>query len=118
MKVLAIDDDLHILKLIHYGLTRAGLRVQTCNDSARALEYVGSYRPDVILLDIMMPAPDGFALCEALRQNPEYRRIKIFMLTAKSQMGDVEKALALGADDYIVKPFDPEKLASIIWGKV
>ena len=110
-KVLAADDDLNILHLIAFNLELEGYEVCTASDGARALELVTSYQPDVIILDVMMPAMDGFTVCERVR---EFSTTPIIIATAMDAENDKIRGLDLGADDYLVKPFSiPELFARV-----
>jgi len=77
-----------------------------------ALDVIYKYKPDLILLDIMLPRIDGYEVCEIVRLNPEYRNVKIIFLTAKGREVEIAKGLALGADAYIVKPFSNTELVA------
>jgi DNA-binding response OmpR family regulator len=84
--------------------------VRVARDGAEALRAVAERKPDLILLDAMMPVRDGYDVCQTLRADPAFKDVRILMLTAKSRDVDQEKALALGADDYVTKPFSTREL--------
>jgi DNA-binding response OmpR family regulator len=110
-KVLVIDDEPGLLTLVRVGLAQEGFQVLTANSGKDGLRMAYDNRPDVILLDIMMPDMDGFDVCQRLRHVCD---TPILMLTAKTDRQDVIKGLTLGADDYITKPFNLEELRARI----
>lgn len=118
MKILVVDDEENIRKLVKYNLILDGFEVVLAVDGKDGLDKAISEKPDLILLDIMMPEIDGLEVCSRLKKNPETRDIPIFMLSAKGQMQDLEDAYEMGADNYITKPFDVEKLSEIIMFKL
>lgn len=118
MKVLAVDDEQKILTLIAHNLRRASITVKTLSSSSGVYDEVKSWKPVVLLLDINMPIKDGFMVCKEIKSDPETKNTLIFMLSARTQLGDVEKAIQLGADDYLLKPFDALQLADKIRDKV
>ena len=109
MKILVVDDEANIRQLLQYNLQLDGHNVIVAVDGEDGLRKV-SEKPDLILLDVTMPRLDGLQTCVKLKANPKTRSIPVFMLTAKSQLMDAEKAFRAGADDYLTKPFDPDKL--------
>lgn len=118
MKILVVDDEENIRKLVNYNLVLDGFEVIMAIDGKEGLEKAINEKPDLILLDIMMPEIDGLEVCSRLKKNPETRDIPIFMLSAKGQMKDLEDAFDVGADNYITKPFDVDKLSEIILFKL
>jgi DNA-binding response OmpR family regulator len=118
--VLVVDDEPNIVLSLEFLMKREGYNVTTAGDGDAALEAVDAKVPDLILLDINMPKRDGFDVCQTLRANPEYKDVKILMLTAKGRDVDQEKGLALGADDYVTKPFATQdvvaKVAELLAG--
>jgi DNA-binding response OmpR family regulator len=119
-RVLIVDDEPNIVLSLEFLMKREGYNVTTAGDGDAALKAVDAKVPDLILLDINMPKRDGFDVCQTLRANPEYKDIKILMLTAKGRDVDQEKGLALGADDYVTKPFATQdvvaKVAELLAG--
>jgi DNA-binding response OmpR family regulator len=112
--VLVVDDDPLIGRLLEIELRAAGYEVRTATDGARALELAWERRPHVVLADVMMPTMDGFELTRRLRQDERTARVGVIMLSARGQRADRIEGLAMGADDYIVKPFEtPELVARI-----
>jgi len=112
--VLIVDDEKDIVQLIRYNLEREGFKVESALDGDEALKKAGEVKPDLILLDIMLPAKDGYEVIKSLNQNEKTARIPVIFLTAKSAEFDEVLGLELGADDYIVKPISPRKLISRI----
>ena len=108
--VLCADDDEDILALVAFRLERSGYRVLQARDGEEALELAVRERPDIAVLDVMMPKLDGFELTRRLRADEATRRIAIILLTAKTQDGDVEHGFDVGADDYVRKPFSMGEL--------
>jgi two-component system phosphate regulon response regulator PhoB len=109
-KILIVDDEPDAIELVAYNLKQAGFNVVTAKDGAEALEKVKSASPDLIVLDVMLPEMDGFALCRVFKGAPITAGIPIIMLTAKAAEIDRVLGLELGADDYLTKPFSPREL--------
>ena len=109
-KIVVVDDEENIQELVKYNLERNGYDVSCIGTGEEALEEVRSFRPDLILLDLMLPGIDGFEVCRALKGDSKTEHIPIIMLTAKGEESDVVTGLELGAEDYIVKPFSPKVL--------
>jgi len=106
-KILVVDDEPHIVKMVANRLRVSGYDIITAQDGAEGLKKTQEERPDLILLDVLMPVMDGFQMLKKLKDNIATKDIPVIMFTAKGQAGDVEKAVDLGALDYIVKPFTP-----------
>lgn len=113
-KILIVDDEPNILMSLEFLLNQAGFAVRTASDGQAALDAVAEDRPDVVLLDVMMPLKNGFEVCQAIRRDPDCTDVKIVMLTAKGRDVDQEKGLAMGADDYITKPFSTREVVAKI----
>jgi two-component system alkaline phosphatase synthesis response regulator PhoP len=111
-RVLVVEDDKDIADLIVHYLQKAGHVVDTLGSGALAIPRVSSTRPDLIILDLMLPGMDGMRVCEALRHEPATAAIPIIMLTARGEEGDRVAGLELGADDYVTKPFSPKELVA------
>lgn len=111
-KVLVADDEPNIVISLEYLLKREGYTVTVAKDGQEALDAIALERPDLVLLDVMMPRKSGFEVCQAVRANEALQSIKILMLTAKGRDTDVAKGLALGADGYMTKPFSTRELVS------
>jgi len=112
--VLVADDEPNIVVSLEYLLQRAGYEVIVARNGEEALTCVALHRPDMILLDVMLPLKSGFEVCQKIRQTPEWQDIRIIMLTAKGRETEVSKGLALGADAYITKPFSTKDLMADI----
>jgi len=108
--ILIVDDEQDIVDLISYNLSKEGYKVVTANNGIQAVELASTSKPDLVILDIMMPGMDGFEVCRTLRQNPATNGLSIMFLTAKSGEIDQILGLELGADDYIQKPISPRVL--------
>jgi two-component system, OmpR family, alkaline phosphatase synthesis response regulator PhoP len=108
--VLLVDDEPNIVLSLEFLMKQAGYDVRIARDGDAALAAVKDRAPDLILLDVMTPGRDGYEICQTIRSNPAWREVKIVMLTAKSREVEREKGLALGADDYITKPFSTREL--------
>jgi CheY-like chemotaxis protein len=111
-KILVVDDDIDSLKLIGLMLQRSGYEVSAASAGAQALSKAATDRPDLIILDIMMPDMSGLEVCRRLRQAPETKQIPIIMFTAKTLIDDKVAGFEAGADDYLTKPTHPAELAS------
>jgi two-component system, OmpR family, alkaline phosphatase synthesis response regulator PhoP len=108
--VLVVDDEANILLSLEFLMKKAGYDVRLARDGEEALAEIGKARPDLVLLDVMMPKRNGFDVCEAIRANPDWRAVRVILLTAKGRDIEREKGLALGADDYIIKPFSTREV--------
>jgi DNA-binding response OmpR family regulator len=115
-RVLAVDDDPVILRLLQLNLELEGHDVLTAPDGRAGLDAVRAERPDVVLLDVMMPHLDGFEVCAAIRADadPAVAGTPIVFLSAKAQEGDISTGLLAGADAYVTKPFDPLELVELV----
>jgi DNA-binding response OmpR family regulator len=108
--VLVVDDEPNIVLSLEFLMRQAGHEVRVARDGDAALSAIAAQVPDLVLLDVMMPGRDGYEVCEAIRANPACARTRIVMLTARSRDVEREKGLALGADDYVTKPFSTRAL--------
>lgn len=108
--VLVADDDPDILDLITFRLERSGMRVIQARNGMEALEAARLKRPQVVVLDWMMPELTGIEVIEAMRADPELAHLPVMLLTARVQESDVVKGFEAGADDYLTKPFSPQEL--------
>ena len=113
-RVLIVDDEPNIVTALEFLLRRSGYDVQLATNGAEALQQVDAYRPDLVLLDVMMPVKSGYEVCQALRERPDLAHVKIVMLSAKGSEAEVNKGLSLGADLYITKPFSTQELVAAI----
>jgi len=109
-KILVVDDEVYILHILDFSLGAEGYEVITAADGEEAVERARVEKPDLVVLDIMMPKVDGFEACRRLKGNPETNQIPVILLTAKGREVDRQMGMEVGADDYIVKPFSPTKL--------
>lgn len=109
-KILVVDDEPNIVLSLEFLMKQAGFQVRTASDGEVALTAIAAERPDLMLLDVMMPRKNGYEVCQAVRANPDWKDIRIIMLTAKGREVEREKGLALGADDYITKPFSTQEV--------
>jgi diguanylate cyclase (GGDEF)-like protein len=114
--ILVVDDDPDIARFVEVNLRSAGYDVSVASDGEEALDKAGMLRPDLVLLDVMMPRIDGFEVAHRLRRNPQTANTSIIMLTAKALATDKVLGLTAGADDYIIKPFDPIELLARVKG--
>jgi two-component system alkaline phosphatase synthesis response regulator PhoP/two-component system response regulator VicR len=113
-KILVCDDERHIVRLIQVNLERQGYQVVTAFDGKEGLEKVKSEKPDLCVLDVMMPYMDGFELLKNIRREPETENLPVIMLTAKAQDKDVFEGYHYGADMYLTKPFNPMELVTFV----
>lgn len=113
-KILLVDDDPDIIELLEYNLQKEGYETQSAMDGIQALEIAKSFKPDLILLDVMMPRQDGIETARRLRLIPEFKEVYILFLTARAEEYTEVAAFDVGADDYIVKPIKPRALVSRI----
>jgi len=113
-KILAVDDERHIVRLVEVNLVRAGYEVVTAYDGREALEKVKAEKPDLIVLDVMMPYMDGFEVLKTLKAEPVTAEIPVIMLTAKAQDADIFRGWQSGVDCYLTKPFNPMELLTFV----
>ena len=111
-EILIVDDEPSIVIPIQFLMEQQGYSVLVAENGEDALDVIYKYKPDLILLDIMLPRIDGYEVCEIVRLNPEYRDIKIIFLTAKGREVEIAQGLALGANAYITKPFSNTELVA------
>lgn len=103
--VLVVDDEPNIVLSLEFLLKQVGYDVRVARDGEQALESIRQAKPGLVLLDVMMPKRDGYDVCQTIRSNPDWTDVRIIMLTAKGRDIEREKGLALGADEYVTKPF-------------
>jgi DNA-binding response OmpR family regulator len=108
-KVLVVDDEAHIVELARIYLSREGYEVEGVGDGSQALARFGQVKPDLVVLDIMLPGADGIAICKEIRKQSQ---VPIIMLTARDEVTDKVVGLEVGADDYLTKPFHPQELVA------
>jgi DNA-binding response OmpR family regulator len=111
-EILIVDDEPSIVVPIQFLMQQQGYNVIVAENGHDALDMIYKYKPDLVLLDIMLPGIDGYEICEIVRLNPKLRDVKIIFLTAKGREVEIAKGLALGADAYITKPFSNAELVA------
>lgn len=108
--ILIVDDDAFIRKPLEYILEQEGYEARTACDGDECMEQVRSQRPDLIILDVMMPRRDGFEICEVLKNDADLTDIPVILLTARGREADRERGMKLGAADFMTKPYSPSQL--------
>ena len=109
-KILVVDDEPDIRKIVTFRLKKAGYEIATATNGQEALDSAQKEKPDLILLDLRLPIIDGYEVCRRLKTDQELKHIPVILLTASSAGKIAEKTKEFKADDYLIKPFDPEKL--------
>jgi DNA-binding response OmpR family regulator len=110
VKILIVDDEPNIVLPLEFLMRKQGHDVQVAVDGDEALDAIGAFAPDLVLLDVMLPRRSGYEICQTLREEPAWRHIKIVLLTAKGRDVEVARGMAVGADDYVTKPFSTHEL--------
>ena len=113
-KILIVEDEFDILKLIEFNIKKEGFDVIAVSDGESAIKEVRANKPDLILLDLMLPGISGLDVCHLIQKDTELSQIPILMLTAKGEESDVVRGLEAGADDYVIKPFSVKVLLARI----
>ncbi len=113
-RILVVDDEIYIVHILDFSLGMEGYEVVTALDGEEALRKVKEAKPDLIVLDIMMPKMDGYETCKALKSDDSTKDIPVILLSAKGRNVDMQTGYDVGADDYITKPFSPRKLVDRI----
>jgi two-component system phosphate regulon response regulator PhoB len=108
--VLIVEDEAPLVTMLRYNLEKEGFDVSTAGDGEEALLRISERKPDVVLLDWMLPFVSGIEICRQIRRSPQTRTLPVIMLTARGEEGDRVRGLNSGADDYVVKPFSPSEL--------
>jgi two-component system, OmpR family, phosphate regulon response regulator PhoB len=116
--ILIVDDEAHIRRVLEYNLKMDGFEVYLAEDGAAGLKLIREKKPDVVLLDWLMPVINGLQVLTEMKADSSTEHIPVFMLTAKSLISDVTQAIEMGADDYITKPFNPTQLGKTIREKL
>ena len=111
-KILVVDDEQDVVRLIEFRLVKEGFEIVSCGDGQTALSLADSEKPDLVILDLMMPLMDGMEVLRQIRSHRTTSRMPIIMLTAKTSSLNIDESWRLGVADYMVKPFDPEKLVA------
>jgi DNA-binding response OmpR family regulator len=115
-KILIVDDEPNIVAAVEFLLQRNGYEVHVARNGDEALQQVAALNPDLVLLDVMMPARSGYEVCRRIREHPDWRGIKVIMLSAKGRDAEVNKGLSIGADLYVTKPFSTRELMDKVRG--
>ncbi len=115
-RILVVDDEPDITALVAYHLAKAGLRVSTAANGTDALKAAREERPDIVILDLMLPGVSGYDILAELRKREETREVGVILLTARREETDRIRGLSLGADDYLTKPFSPQELSLRVSG--
>ncbi|MBM3509328.1 MAG: phosphate regulon transcriptional regulatory protein PhoB [Alphaproteobacteria bacterium] len=110
--ILVVEDELALVTMLRYNLEKAGFRVAAAHDGQEALTLIAEAKPDLVLLDWMLPNTSGLEVCRQIRRRPETRDVPVVMLTARAEESDRIRGLETGADDYITKPFSPTELVA------
>jgi DNA-binding response OmpR family regulator len=113
-KIVIADDEPNIVTSLEFLMRRSGYEVWIARDGDEVLALVERVLPDLVVLDVMMPRKSGYEVCHRLRERPEFRHVKIVMLTAKGREAEVSRGLAIGADTYVTKPFSTRELMAVI----
>ena len=113
-RVLIVDDEPNIVTALEFLLEKRGYEVKVATNGEVALAEVETFKPDLVLLDVMMPKVSGYEVCQRMRANPQWQGIKIVMLSAKGREVEVSKGMSLGADLYVTKPFSSAELVATI----
>ncbi|MBU1356323.1 MAG: response regulator [Candidatus Edwardsbacteria bacterium] len=113
-KIMVVDDEPYIARVIKFKLEQEGYTVISANDGQSGLQKIKEEKPDMVLLDVMMPGLSGYEVCQKIREDAELAGIPVVILTAKGQERDREQGLTMGASDYITKPFSPNRLLELV----
>jgi len=110
LQILVVEDESALVEILRYNLEKEGFSVLAAADGEAALEAIADHKPDLLILDWMLPHVSGLEICRQLRRKPETRELPIIMLTARGEEADRVRGLEVGADDYVAKPFSPSEL--------
>jgi DNA-binding response OmpR family regulator len=113
-RVLVVDDEADLIRILQFGLQAIGYQVETASDGQEALKKARETKPDIILLDLMLPKLDGYKVCRLLKFDERYKNIPIIILSARTQEGDQLLAMEMGANRFITKPYDFSEVLSHI----
>lgn len=113
-KALVVDDEVPLVMLLKDSLELSGYEVDTAYNGEEAVAKIKQNKPDIILLDVRMPKMNGWEVCKWVKNNPETKHIPVIMLSAYDQRSDIEKGLSLGAERYLIKPYDPTNLLKVL----
>jgi len=115
-RVLVIEDDPSTLRFLEYTLQQEGFEILTAKNGLDGLKMAQNLRPDLIILDIMLPGLDGYEVCHKLRQKPETANVLVLVLSAKARQEDKDIGMKMGADAYLTKPVDPTEIVNKVQG--
>ena len=113
-KIMVVDDEPYIARVIKFKLEQEGYTVISANDGITGLNKIKEEKPDLVLLDVMMPGMSGYEVCQKIKGDAELAGIPVVILTAKGQERDREQGFSMGASDYITKPFSPNRLLELV----
>jgi two-component system alkaline phosphatase synthesis response regulator PhoP len=113
-RVLVVDDEADLVRILQFGLQAIGYQVETASDGQEALKKARETKPDIILLDLMLPKLDGYKVCRLLKFDERYKNIPIIILSARTQEGDQLLAMEMGANRFVTKPYDFAEVRSHI----
>jgi DNA-binding response OmpR family regulator len=105
-RILLVEDEPHMMEMLKFRLVESQYEVATAADGYKALSLVRTFKPELIILDLMLPKMDGYTICRLLKFNEEYRTIPVMILSARSNEEDIRRGLSMGADAYMKKPYD------------
>jgi DNA-binding response OmpR family regulator len=111
-RVLIADDEPNIVTSLVFLMTKGGYEVEVARNGDEALALLETFRPDLVLLDVMMPRRSGYEICQKMRSRPDWAHVKVVMLSAKGREAEVSKGMSLGADAYVTKPFSNRELVA------
>lgn len=109
-RILLVEDEAHMMEMLKFRLVQSQYEVATASDGYSALSQVRTFKPELIILDLMIPKIDGYTICRLLKFNEEFRRIPVMILSARSTEEDIRRGMQMGADAYVTKPYDPAAL--------
>jgi DNA-binding response OmpR family regulator len=113
-RILVADDDPSILRLLQLNFELEGYEVHTASDGEEALAKARASSPDIVVLDVMMPGMDGWEVCRRMKEDETMREVPVILLTALGQESERRRGLAVGASEYVMKPFDPDQLVQMV----
>ncbi|BAU57636.1 response regulator [Halorhodospira halochloris] len=113
-EILIVDDEQNIVLSLQFLMRQQGYSVRTAEDGEQAIAALNEHLPDLVLLDVMMPRKDGYEVCQTIRQTPQWSQLPVIMLTAKGREVEREKGMAMGANDYITKPFSTSDVVEVV----
>lgn len=112
--ILVVDDQPHIVRLIQVNLEKEGYRVATASDGVEGMQKVREVKPNLVILDVIMPRKDGFEMLREIKEDPDLAHIHVVMLTVKAHNADIVEGLKEGAELYLPKPFHPKELVALV----